>query len=51
MYEGPLYGGLMFNRGLCPGGLCPGISVMEIPRCTVTSGRYASYWNAFLFES
>ena len=30
--------------GLCPGGLCHG----DPPR-TATSGRYASYWNAFLF--
>ena len=37
--------------GLCPGGLCPGeVSVRETPRhCTVTCGRHASYWNAFLF--
>ena len=32
------------------GGLCQGgISVKETTRRTVTCGRYASYWNAFLF--
>ena len=45
--------------GLCPGVLClgvsvqgmgslSGVSVRETPRM-VTSGQYASYWNAFLF--
>ena len=33
--------------GLCPGGQRP-ISRQRPPR-TVKSGRYASYWNAFLF--
>ena len=34
---------------LCPGGsLSRGVSVRETP-CMVTSGWYASYWNAFLF--
>ena len=38
-------------RGLCPEGLCPGgVFVMETPRM-VMSGRYASYWNAFLLDS
>ena len=39
------------SRGFSiPGGLCPwgGVSVMESPH-TVMSGRYTSYWNAFLF--
>ena len=34
--------GVSVQEGLCPGGLCQGD-----PR-TVKSGRYASYWNAFL---
>ena len=50
-------------RGICLGGLCPrGVSVWGVsdlgdtpwqrpPPCTVTSGRYASYWNTFLFSS
>ena len=29
--------------GLCPGGLC------QINPHSINSGRYASYWNAFLF--
>ena len=37
--------GSLSKGGFCPGGLCQGD-----PR-TVTSGRYASYWNAFLFKS
>ena len=51
--------GVSVQWGLCPGGgslcpggsdLCPGVqgvSVRETPRM-VTSGRYSSYWNAFL---
>ena len=43
-------GGL--SRGVCPGeslsGRGRGVSVRETPRM-VTNGRYASYWNAFLF--
>ena len=43
-------GGL--SRGVCPGeslsGEGRGVSVRETPRM-VTNGRYASYWNAFLF--
>ena len=31
------------------GGLCPGVSVKETTR-TVISGRYVSYWNAFLLR-
>ena len=35
--------------GLCPGGsLSRGVFVMETPHM-VTSGRYTSNWNAFLF--
>ena len=47
--------------GLCPWGLCLGVSVqgglcLEGGLCQgdpphmVTSGQYASYWNAFLFK-
>ena len=40
------------SRGVCPGeslsGRGRGVSVRETPRM-VTNGRYASYWNAFLF--
>ena len=50
--------GGLYLRGLCPGGLCPGgslsrgvsvwgVSVRETPH--MVRGRYASYWNAFLF--
>ena len=43
------------SRGFCLGGLCQGgVSVRETPQetppCTVMSGRYASYWNAFLLQ-
>ena len=38
---------LSTRGGLCPGGQRP-ISRQRPPR-TVKSGRYASYWNAFLF--
>ena len=56
--------GVSILGGFCPGGsllggFCLGVSVqgvsvwgvsvMETPR-TVMSGRYASYWNAFLFD-
>ena len=37
--------GVGVGLSLCPGG----VSVMETP-CAVMSGRYASYWNAFLFS-
>ena len=46
--------GVSVQGGLCQGvsvqgGLCSGVSLSrETPR-TVTGGRYASYWNAFLF--
>ena len=54
----PLGGVVSIQGGLCPGGLCPGdlcpgasrsrgVSVREMPN-TVTSGQYASYWNALL---
>ena len=62
-----LFTGRSLSRGLCPGkgDLCPGgglylggsLSVCqgdplwtETPR-KVTCGRYASYWNAFLFPT
>ena len=55
---GSVFGGVcLYREGFCPGdgvsvqgGLClgEGVSVRETPR-TVKSGRYASYWNAFLF--
>ena len=35
--------GISVKGDLCPGGLCQG------DPCTATCGRYASYWNAFLF--
>ena len=47
--------GSLSKGSLCPGGvsfqgesLSRGVSVRETPH-TVTYGRYASYWNAFLF--
>ena len=41
-------GGLTLGH-LCPGVLCPGGSLLgRPPHCTVTSGWYASNWNAFL---
>ena len=54
---GSLSGGVLCPvGGLCPGGslsgwrsLSGGVSVRETPRM-VMSGRYASYWNAFLFK-
>ena len=53
--------GHMTRGSLCPGGLPGGVSVQgglcqgetpptETPH-TVTSGRYESYWNAFLFNN
>ena len=55
-------GGICLEGGVCPVKRCPGgslsarrslsgrgVSVRETPY-TVTSGRYASYWNAFLFK-
>ena len=60
--QGSLSRGL--SGRLCPGGLCPGVSVWgglcpgrsllgrplgQRPPHMVMSGRYASYWNAFLF--
>ena len=54
---GSLSGGSLSRGGLCAGGvsgqgrsLSGGSLVMETPPRTVTSGRYASYWNAFLFK-
>ena len=35
----------VWGGGLCQGG---GVFVTETPPLTVKSGRYASYWNAFL---
>ena len=52
--RGSLSGGSL-SRGISPGFLCPGGSlsrgglVTETP-CMVMTGRYASYWNAFLFN-
>ena len=38
------------GEGLCPGwGLSPAGSLSGTPHRTVTCGRYASYWNAFLY--
>ena len=57
--------GVSVLGGLCPGGLCLGGSLSKgvyvqgsllgrpppdrDPPCKVTGGRYASFWNAFLF--
>ena len=46
------------GRGSAPGGvsapemgcLLPGVCLVETPRDGHCCGRYASYWNAFLFE-
>ena len=60
--RGSLSGGVSVWGGLCPGGLCPGglclgvglcpwgVSVRKNPppRCTATSGRYASYLTPIL---
>ena len=46
-------GGALCPGGLCPGGgvICPGVVCQGDPRChAVTYGRYASYWNVFLFD-
>ena len=50
-----VWGGSLFGGSLSGGSLSRGrVSVREIPRTetprTVTSGRYASYWNAFLLK-
>ena len=52
---GSLSRGISVQGGLFPGGLCPagwslsrGVVSVRETSCTVTSGRYASYWNAFL---
>ena len=51
--------GVSVQEGLCPGvsvrgslsgGLCPGGSPSGRTPVMVTSGRYASYWNAFVFK-
>ena len=50
---GSLPGGSLSSRGLCPVGVSvQGVSVQlqTPPPGTVKSGRYASYWNAFLFK-
>ena len=50
--RGGLYAGGSVCRGVSGQGrsLSGGSLVMETPPRTVTSGRYASYWNAFLFK-
>ena len=51
--EGSLLGaGVCVQGVLCLRGVCvQGVSVRESPHPhTVTSGQYASYWNAFLFR-
>ena len=45
-----VHGGSLSRGSLSVGPLSGGISVRETPR-TVTCGRYASYWNAFLFTN
>ena len=37
------------NGGCCEGGSMKGSSMKEPPPRRSTSGRYASYWNAFLY--
>ena len=55
--RGSMSRGVSVQGGLCPGGLSPGeslsrgTSVDRDPPGTVKSGRYASYWNAFLYNS
>ena len=44
-----LSGRVAAQLGLCPGGSLSE-SLSDPPPLTVTSGRYASYWNAFLLE-
>ena len=46
LFRGCLSGGSL-SGGLCPGDLCPG-GGGSLSR-KVTCGRYASYWNTFLF--
>ena len=46
--QGGLCLGGSLSRGSLSGGLCPGGSQSGRPPRTVTSGRYVSYWNAFL---
>ena len=61
--RGSLYRGSLSRRvsvqsgggGICPEGSLSrgslsGRSPRQKPPCTVTSGRYASYWNAFLLK-
>ena len=49
--EGSLSGGISVQEGFCLGGLCPGWGLCQgDPPCSVKSGQYASYWNAFLFN-
>ena len=43
-----VWGGPLSRGSLSGGGLSRGVSVRKTPY-TVTSGRYASHWNAFLF--
>ena len=45
--EGTLSRGSLSGGSLSGGSLSRGVSVRETPR-TVKSGRYASYWNAYL---
>ena len=52
--EGCLLGGVCSQGGACLGGFAPGGSalgegVVETPRDGYCYGRFASYWNAFLF--
>ena len=49
-----LQGGLLLGGGLLPGGTCSGGGAcLETPLKAdgYCCGRYASYWNAFLFEA
>ena len=44
-----LLGGAWSGRCLLLGGVCSGGCLVETPRDGYCCGRYASYWNAFLF--
>ena len=50
--EGLLSGGVLLPGGACSGGcLLRGGRGVETPRDSCCCGKYASYWNAFLFDN